>query len=301
MVSILLNKKLNFDLPFPSTYNFSTSPSDYVEYTAVGANGNVYTPSEWTEFLDSYQYHSAMKFCREYWSFDLDRSFDIKDFNTVFVESVPLPSHNYTVGELCPNIDPSYTPHDCREFYRLMDMEYYFTKCFELGNTGPSNKSDPLNDIVNSSKIVHETSHLNFLDDFSSLIPNFYEVWFFVNKPLLAEEYFQIGLFLGFAIFLSVLIVTASYALVIQTPESEKLSTYECGFEPYEDAKNKFDVQFYVVAILFVLFDIEIIVMLPWCLSMSTLNILGYWSMIEFLLELGLGFVYVWCIGALDW
>ena len=97
------------------------------------------------------------------------------------------------------------------------------------------------------------------------------------------------------------MIVGASYILVTQKPESEKLSTYECGFEPYEDARNRFDVQFYVVAILFVLFDIEIIVLLPWCLSLSTSSLLGYWSMIEFILELGLGFVYVWNVGALDW
>ena len=131
--------------------------------------------------------------------------------------------------------------------------------------------------------------------------PDSYDLWFLVNRPMLVEEYYQIAIFAYFSVFLAVFIVTASYMLATQRPESEKLSTYECGFEPYEDAKNKFDVQFYVVAILFVLFDIEIIVLLPWCLSLSTLTMLGYWSMIEFLLELGLGFVYVWCAGALDW
>lgn len=122
-----------------------------------------------------------------------------------------------------------------------------------------------------------------------------------IFESLLKEDYFSIHVFMNFAIFLSVLIVFASYFLVTQKPESEKLSTYECGFEPYEDAKNRFDVQFYVIAILFVLFDIEIIVLLPWCLELSTQSMLGYWSMIEFILELGLGFVYVWSVGALDW
>lgn len=122
-----------------------------------------------------------------------------------------------------------------------------------------------------------------------------------IFESLLKEDYFSVYIFMNFAIFLSVLIVFASYFLVTQKPESEKLSTYECGFEPYEDAKNRFDVQFYVIAILFVLFDIEIIVLLPWCLELSTQSMLGYWSMIEFILELGLGFVYVWSVGALDW
>ena len=117
----------------------------------------------------------------------------------------------------------------------------------------------------------------------------------------LQEEYFQITLFICFGVILSFVIVGASYILVTQKPEPEKLSTYECGFEPYEDARNRFDVQFYVVAILFVLFDIEIIVLLPWCLSLSTSSLLSYWSMIEFVLELGLGFIYVWNVGALDW
>lgn len=124
---------------------------------------------------------------------------------------------------------------------------------------------------------------------------------FYFNTSPLGSEYLQIGIFIGFAIFLSLVIFLASYLLVTQKPESEKLSTYECGFEPYEDAKNRFDVQFYIVAILFVLFDIEIIVLLPWCACLSTVSSLGYWSMVEFLLELGLGFFYVWCVGALDW
>ena len=137
------------------------------------------------------------------------------------------------------------------------------------------------------------------------LYPSFVEAKEFQHSNVvtahLQEEYFQIILFAYFGIFLSIVIVGASYILVTQKPESEKLSTYECGFEPYEDARNRFDVQFYVVAILFVLFDIEIIVLLPWCLSLSTSSLLGYWSMIEFILELGLGFVYVWNVGALDW
>ena len=122
-----------------------------------------------------------------------------------------------------------------------------------------------------------------------------------IKSSSVKEEYLGVLLFILFAIFLGFLIVTLSYFLVVQSPETEKLSTYECGFEPYEDSRNKFNVKFYIVAILFILFDIEIIFMLPWCISLSQLNILSFWTMIEFLVELGIGFVYVWCAGSLEW
>lgn len=122
-----------------------------------------------------------------------------------------------------------------------------------------------------------------------------------INTSAMKEEYFSIFIFICFSIFLSFLLVTLSYFLVTQSPETEKLSTYECGFEPYEDARNKFNVRFYIIAILFILFDIEIIFLLPWCVSIAQLNLLGFWSMIEFLVELGIGFIYVWCVGAIEW
>ena len=122
-----------------------------------------------------------------------------------------------------------------------------------------------------------------------------------LKSSAVKDEYLGVLLFLFFAIFLALLIVILSYFLVVQRPETEKLSTYECGFEPYEDSRNKFNVKFYIVAILFILFDIEIIFMLPWCVSLSQLNILSFWTMIEFLVELGIGFFYVWCAGSLEW
>jgi NADH-quinone oxidoreductase subunit A len=97
------------------------------------------------------------------------------------------------------------------------------------------------------------------------------------------------------------MIAGLSYSLISQNPESEKLSSYECGFEPYEDTRNKFDVKFCLVAILFILFDIEVIFLLPWSITLSQLNLLGFWSMIDFLLELGIGFIYAWKLQALDW
>jgi NADH-quinone oxidoreductase subunit A len=122
-----------------------------------------------------------------------------------------------------------------------------------------------------------------------------------LNESLFKFEYLAILIFLIVAILLSLIIVGFSYLLSIQNPESEKLSTYECGFEPYDDSRHKFDVKFYLVAILFIIFDIETMFLLPWSVTLSQLNLLGFWSMIDFIIELGVGFVYVWYIGALEW
>ena len=122
-----------------------------------------------------------------------------------------------------------------------------------------------------------------------------------MNNSLVLFEFLPILVFLLIAIVLALVIVTLSYLLAIQNPETEKLSVYECGFEPYEDARNIFDVKFYLVAILFIIFDIETMFLLPWSISLSQLNNLGFWSMIDFIIELGVGFVYVWYLGALEW
>jgi NADH-quinone oxidoreductase subunit A len=122
-----------------------------------------------------------------------------------------------------------------------------------------------------------------------------------LNNSSVREEYLGIFVYLCFAIFLALLIVALSYFLVTQSPETEKLSTYECGFEAYSDTRNQFNVRFYIIAILFILFDIEIIFLAPWCTSISQLNLLGFWSMVEFLVELGIGFIYAWCVGAIEW
>ena len=137
--------------------------------------------------------------------------------------------------------------------------------------------------------------------NFSS-IDNF-KVFFFnvFTESLLYSEYVTILIFLVFSIILSFIIIILSYLLAIQNPETEKLSPYECGFEPYEDARNTFEVKFYLIAILFIVFDIETMFLLPWSVSLSQLSILGFWSMIDFIIELVIGFIYVWYIGALEW
>jgi NADH-quinone oxidoreductase subunit A len=123
----------------------------------------------------------------------------------------------------------------------------------------------------------------------------------FSDNSLVKKEYLVLLIFLIFAILLTVLIIGASYFLTKQNPESEKLSAYECGFEPYEDSRHVFDIRFCVIAILFIIFDIEIMFLIPWCISISKLDLLGFWSMIDFLVELGIGFFYVWYVKALDW
>lgn len=124
---------------------------------------------------------------------------------------------------------------------------------------------------------------------------------FSFNVSVFKEEYTVVFIFLIVAIILALVIAVLSYTLTSQKPESEKLSSYECGFEPYEDARHRFDVKFCLVAILFILFDIEVVFVLPWVLSLSQLNLLGFWSMIDFLLELGIGFIYAWKMHALEW
>jgi NADH-quinone oxidoreductase subunit A len=127
------------------------------------------------------------------------------------------------------------------------------------------------------------------------------KIMLFLDNSLVKKEYLVILIYLLLAIVLTVLIIGASYFLARQNPDSEKLSAYECGFEPYEDTRHTFDVKFCVIAILFIIFDIEIMFLIPWCVSISKLDLLGFWSMIDFLIELGIGFFYVWYVKALDW
>jgi NADH-quinone oxidoreductase subunit A len=120
-------------------------------------------------------------------------------------------------------------------------------------------------------------------------------------QSLLKEEYFSILLFLIVAIVLSLVIFGLSYLLSVQNPDTEKLSAYECGFDPYEDARHTFDVRFYLIAILFMVFDIEAMFLFPWASSLSNISSLGFWTMVDFIIELGVGFIYAWQIGALEW
>jgi NADH-quinone oxidoreductase subunit A len=127
------------------------------------------------------------------------------------------------------------------------------------------------------------------------------ELMLLLNNSLVKKDYFILFIALLVAILLTIIIIGASYFLAKQNPESEKLSAYECGFEPYEDTRHTFDIKFCIIAILFIIFDIEIMFLLPWCINISKLDLLGFWSMIDFLIELGAGFFYIWYVKALDW
>ena len=117
----------------------------------------------------------------------------------------------------------------------------------------------------------------------------------------LLTEYLPILIFLGIAVGMSVAMVAASYVLARQRPDSEKLSAYECGFEAFEDARGKFDVRFYLVAILFIIFDLEVAFLFPWAISLGRIGAYGFWSMVIFLGILTVGFIYEWKKGALEW
>ena len=95
--------------------------------------------------------------------------------------------------------------------------------------------------------------------------------------------------------------VVASLLVSPSNPDSEKLSAYECGFEAFDDARHKFDVRFYLVAILFIIFDLEIAFLFPWAVSLGTIGLFGFWSMVTFLGVLTVGLAYEWKKGALDW
>ena len=118
---------------------------------------------------------------------------------------------------------------------------------------------------------------------------------------LFQQEIAKISILILFSIILATSILFFSFRVGTNKPNSEKLSAYECGFDPYEDARNVFDVRFYLVAIFFLIFDLEAVYFLPWCVSLSLLNIEAYWSMLDFIIELFAGFIYAWQIGAFDW
>lgn len=120
-------------------------------------------------------------------------------------------------------------------------------------------------------------------------------------ESLFNSNYSVIFIYLIIAILLSIVIAFLGYLLNNQNPDLEKLSAYECGFDPYEDSRHKFNIQFCIISILFIIFDIEIMFMYPWSTTLSQLPVLGFWAMIDFILELGIAFIYVWAMQALEW
>ena len=117
----------------------------------------------------------------------------------------------------------------------------------------------------------------------------------------LLMEYLPILIFLGIAAGLGLVLVLAAALVAVKNPDPEKVSAYECGFNAFDDARMKFDVRFYLVSILFIIFDLEIAFLFPWAVAFGELSDVAFWSMMVFLAVLTIGFAYEWKKGALEW
>ena len=114
-------------------------------------------------------------------------------------------------------------------------------------------------------------------------------------------QYLPILIFLGIALGLGLVLLLAAAVIAVRNPDPEKVSAYECGFNAFDDARMKFDVRFYLVSILFIIFDLEIAFLFPWAVAFQDISMVGFWSMMVFLSVLTIGFVYEWKKGALEW
>ena len=119
--------------------------------------------------------------------------------------------------------------------------------------------------------------------------------------PELLREYLPLVIFLGVALGFSLILLVVPILIAFRNPDPEKLSAYECGFNAFDDARMKFDVRFYLVSILFIIFDLEVAFLFPWASSLKHVGVYGFWSMMIFLGVLTIGFIYEWRKGALEW
>ena len=114
-------------------------------------------------------------------------------------------------------------------------------------------------------------------------------------------NYLPLVVFVGVAAVIGLALLIAPFLVAFQQPDAEKLSAYECGFNAFDDARMKFDVRFYLVAILFIIFDLEVAFLFPWAVALGDIGLFGFWSMMLFLAVLTVGFIYEWRKGALEW
>ncbi|MGL5113698.1 MAG: NADH-quinone oxidoreductase subunit A [Beijerinckiaceae bacterium] len=119
--------------------------------------------------------------------------------------------------------------------------------------------------------------------------------------PNLLEDYLPLVIFIGVCLAIGTALLVAPFLVAYQKPDPEKLSAYECGFNAFDDARMTFDVRFYLVAILFIIFDLEVAFLFPWAVAFKDVGWFGFWSMMTFLGVLTVGFIYEWRKGALDW
>jgi len=117
----------------------------------------------------------------------------------------------------------------------------------------------------------------------------------------LLQDYLPLVVFLGVALVIGLALLIAPFIVAYRQPDPDKLSAYECGFNAFDDARMKFDVRFYLVSILFIIFDLEVAFLFPWAVAFDQLGPFGFWSMIVFLAVLTIGFIYEWRKGALEW
>lgn len=117
----------------------------------------------------------------------------------------------------------------------------------------------------------------------------------------LLADYLPLVVFLGIALVIGLALLISPFIIAYQSPDAEKLSAYECGFEPFDDARGRFDVRFYLVAILFIIFDLEVAFLFPWAVAFRDVGWFGFWSMMIFIGVLTIGFIYEWRKGALEW
>ena len=117
----------------------------------------------------------------------------------------------------------------------------------------------------------------------------------------LLSSYLPIVIFIGVALVVGIALLVAPFLVAYRSPDPEKLSAYECGFDAFDDARMKFDVRFYLVSILFIIFDLEVAFLFPWIFQVAEGNVMAFWSMMAFLGVLTVGFIYEWRRGALEW
>ena len=114
-------------------------------------------------------------------------------------------------------------------------------------------------------------------------------------------DYLPVIIFFAVAAGIGIALMAAPFLVAVRNPDPEKVSAYECGFNPFDDARMKFDVRFYLVAILFIIFDLEVVFLFPWAVAFGKVGLFGFWSMMVFLGVLTIGFIYEWRKGALEW
>ena len=119
--------------------------------------------------------------------------------------------------------------------------------------------------------------------------------------PGLLNDYLPVAIFMAVCAGIGVALMASALLIAVRKPDPEKLSAYECGFDPFDDARMKFDVRFYLVSILFIIFDLEVAFLFPWAITLGDVGLFGFWSMMIFLAVLTIGFIYEWRKGALEW